>query len=438
MKFGRTEDSILFYFLPSLPIVFLLYNHFLMAFNVSAVRRQFPYLDRIAENESAYLDNASTTQTPKTVIMTMGAHMSRVHGNVHRGQHMETEVSTAAYEASRTTVQKFIGAEYSDEIIFTKNATEGINMVMRAWALNTLEPGDCIVISKAEHHANIVPWLQMVESGLGVNLIWVGVDENGWIDTEELKNVIDENDVKLVAITGQSNVTGEQYGIAPMMDYIHERGARVLIDAAQLAAHSKIDVTEMKCDFLVFSGHKIYGPTGIGVLYASRDAQKEMSPFMGGGGMVQEVTLDGFTPADAPACFEAGTPPIAEAIGLAAAIEWQSQFNWKDREEHDRKLIMTAVEELKKIDGLNFIGGDPMIAHGTLAFTIEGVHPHDLTDIIGKKGVALRAGHHCAQPLHTELGIPASTRLSVGIYNTEDEIRMAAKAIEEAVKILKK
>lgn len=409
-----------------------------MALNLTEIHRQFPFLNASGGQQIAYLDNAATTQTPRAVIDTVTAYMSRAHGNVHRGQHRETEVSTDAYEAARSTVQHFLGAAHADEIIFTKNATEAINLIAHSWALDNLEPGDCIVLSMAEHHANIVPWLQIAERQPDIKIVWINLTEDGLLDPEELFGAMRTHRVKLVALTGQSNVLGTRFGINEYADFIHEQGARLLVDAAQLAAHAPINVQDLRCDFLAFSGHKIYGPTGIGALYASREALKEMTPFMGGGGMVQNVALDSFTPADAPACFEAGTPPVAEAIGLAAAIKWQSSFNWEDREAHDRMLMNAAMEELSSIEGLRILGtGNPQTTYGCVSFTINGVHPHDLTDIAGSKGIAMRAGHHCAQPLHRALNIPASSRLSTALYTTEEDIRRAAAVIREACTMLR-
>lgn len=403
-----------------------------MTFDVQAIRRQFPFFMR--SRGAGYLDNAATTQKPAAVIHAMQTFMEHPVGNVHRGQHRETEVSTDTYEKARAIVQRFVNAEHADEIIFTKNCTEGINLVMRSWAMKNMQPGDAIVLSIAEHHSNITPWLQMLERDLGIALIWIDIDDDGLLNTQQLDHVLDTEQVKLVAITGQSNVLGTQMPIEPFIGKIHNKGARILIDAAQLAAHAPIDVTELECDFLAFSGHKIYGPTGIGVLYASREAQKEMQPFMTGGGTVEVVTRDHFTPADGPAKFEAGTPPIIEAIGLGVAIEWQKQFSWKDREAHDRQLMMTAIEELMKINRLRILGSaDPMLMHGCVSFTIDNIHPHDLTDILGQQGFALRAGHHCAQPLHDYLKIPASARMSFGLYTTEEEIRSCAAAIKETI-----
>lgn len=400
-----------------------------MPLDIAAIRKQFPYLDRTSGEEAAYLDNAATTQTPKTVIMTMSGFLTRLHGNVHRGQHAETEYSSTAYEAARMAVHTFMGAAHADEIIFTKNATEGINLVAHAWARANLKKGDSIVLSIAEHHANIIPWLQLKEE-MGVELLWIDVDETGQLQMNQYEEALAKSPM-LVALTGQSNVLGTRFDLPTLITQAKSAGARVLVDAAQLAAHGAIDVQKLGCDFLVFSGHKIYGPTGIGVLYAVRDAQKEMKPFMGGGGMVHEVTREHFTAADSPATFEAGTPPIAEAIGLAAAIEWQKPFSWKDREAHDAALMAVALEELTKIEGLRILGA----AHGTVSFVIKGIHPHDLTDILGQRGIALRAGHHCTQPLHTFLKIPASTRLSTGLYTTEEEIRRCVEAIKDVLKL---
>lgn len=402
-----------------------------MALDMTAIRRQFPFLK---DGTAVYLDNAATTQKPQAVIDAMSNAMIHPTGNVHRGQHRETDLSTQAYEKARATVQSFINAKHSDEIIFTKNATEAVNLVAHSWARTHLKRGDAVALSIAEHHANVIPWLQLKEEK-GIELRWIGLTKEGGLDMDELNEYLKSGAVKLLAITGQSNVLGTRPCTPEIVKAVHDAGAKVLVDAAQLAAHAPIAVQEMKCDFLVFSGHKIYGPTGIGVLYASRAMQKEMAPFMGGGGMVENVTLDGFTPADGPAKFEAGTPPIIEAIGLAAAIDWQKQFDWKDREAHEVALMKLAMEELLKIDGLRIISSlQPPATSGCISFVIDGIHPHDLTDMLGQKGIALRGGHHCAQPLHKYLKIPASTRLSIGLYTTEEEIKTCVSVIKEVIK----
>lgn len=361
--------------------------------------------------------------------------MKQPTGNVHRGQHHETEVATDAYEAARTTIAEFVGAAHTDAIIFTKNCTEAINLVAYSWARTNLEAGDTVVLSVLEHHSNIIPWLQL-QHEKGVTIEWIDIDESGTLRLEQLETYLQNGTVKLVAITGQSNVLGTRPDLHKIIEMAHAHDAKVLVDAAQLAAHSPINVSELCCDFLTFSGHKIYGPTGIGVLYASREMQKEMAPFLGGGGMVHSVNRTSFTPADAPHCFEAGTPPIIEAIGLRAAIEWQKQFSWSDREEHDRLLVQTAMDALSTVSGLSILTKDHSHVHGCIAFTIDGVHPHDLTDMLGRQGFALRAGHHCAEPLHERLGVNASTRMSFGLYTTVEEITSCIAAIQEIQKKL--
>jgi cysteine desulfurase / selenocysteine lyase len=398
-----------------------------MIFDSTAIRRQFPFLQN--DPVPVYLDTAATAQKPHAVIDAMKDAMEKPVGNVHRGQHRETELASDAYEAARSAVAHFIGAAHADEIIFTKNCTEAINLAARSWGAVNLQSGDHIAVTILEHHSNIVPWLQLQkEKDIVID----------WINLEQLESYVLDERVKLLCITGQSNVLGVRPDLKQWIDAAHAIGAKVLVDAAQLVAHAPIDVTETGCDFLAFSGHKIYGPTGIGVLYASRETMKQMQPFMGGGGMVHSVTTDGFSPADPPACFEAGTPPIIEAIGLNAAIKWQQQFTWADREQHDQDLMKTAMESLSNIEALRTLNSPFSILNsessGCISFTINGVHPHDLTDLLGQKGFALRAGHQCAEPLHKRLGISASVRMSFGLYTTEEEIRSCVDAIKDIQK----
>lgn len=400
--------------------------------DLSAIRRQFPYLQ--TEHPSVYLDSAATTQKPQAVIDTIRASMEQPVGNVHRGQHHETEIATGAYERARSAVARFIGAAHADEIIFTKNCTESINLAAHAWARGNLKPGDTIVLSILEHHSNIVPW-QQLSADKNVELRWIDIDDAGTIRMDELEKALESGTVKLVAITGQSNVLGVRPPLEQIVRLAHAHDAKVLVDAAQLAAHAPINVQELNCDFLALSGHKIYGPSGIGVLYAKRERMKEMLPFLGGGGMVHTVTQQGFSPADPPACFEAGTPPITETIGLAAAIEWQKQFTWTDRQQHDEQLAKVAVEELSSVSGIRLLPSSPLLAPSScISFVLDSVHPHDLTDLLGQQGFALRAGHQCTQPLHQRLGIKASTRMSFGLYTTADEIRSCTAAINEICK----
>ena len=296
-------------------------------------------------------------------------------------------------------------------------------------------PGDAIVTTVLEHHSNIVPWQQLQDKGVAVR--WVPCDAEGTLDLDVLEKHLSDGKVKLVAVTAQSNVLGVRPDVKKMIEMSHKAGALVLIDAAQSIAHQKTDVQELDCDFLVFSGHKLYGPMGIGVLYGKKKLLSDMPPFLGGGMMIREVTQNGYTTADLPQKFEAGTQSIAEAAGLHAAMDWINQYSWEDIAAHESALMAHAHAELSKIDGLKILGpSDARKIHGCLSFVIDGVHPHDITDVLGQKGICLRAGHHCAQPLHKQLGIGASTRLSVGIYNNKEEVAASCAAVHEAINLL--
>lgn len=417
-----------------------------MALDVAAIRREFPILSQTINGKPlVYLDSAATAQKPRAVLERIRRFYEEENSNVHRGMHQLAERATIAYEAARETVGNFIHAARTEEIIFTKSCTEAINLVARTWGKTHLQEDDVIVLSILEHHSNIVPWLQLKEE-CGVDVKWIDVDDSGRLDMDMLEEFLNEGNVKLVAMTAQSNVLGVRPPIHDIARAAHARGARILLDAAQYVTHQPIDIQSLDCDFLAFSGHKLYGPTGIGVLYGKKELLESMPPFLGGGMMIREVHQDRFTPADLPAKFEAGTPPIAEAVGLAAAIEWLSQFSWQDIEAHEDSLLQEAARALRPVHGLAFLG--PLVAphplpnaipiSGCLSFTIDGVHPHDLTDILGREGICLRAGHHCAQPLHRRLGVSASTRVSVGIYNTVEEITALSPAISAAVKPLRR
>lgn len=404
------------------------------------IRRQFPFLQDAPS--AVYLDSAAMAQVPGKVLEEMHAWERSSRSNVHRGMHQRAEVSTELYEQARNRVQHFIHATYSEEIIFTKGCTEGINLVARSWGEENVHAGDVIVLSILEHHSNIVPWQQLAARS-GASIRWIDCDTAGNLQMSALQNLLKEGKVKLVAITAQSNVLGVRPDLPAIIAMAHEHGACVLVDAAQAVAHDRIDVQELSCDFLVFSGHKLYGPTGIGVLYGKRDILELMPPFLGGGMMIRNVTKDEYSPADLPARFEAGTPPIAAAIGLGTAIDWLSQYPWEDIQSHEQSLLQHAMHRLSSIKGLRILGSSNEQTskrindvHGCLSFTLASVHPHDLTDILGKKGIALRAGHHCCMPLHKKLGIVASTRLSVGIYNTTEEIDRCAEVITEAKTML--
>ena len=406
------------------------------------IRRQFPIL---RSGEVIYLDSAATAQKPQMVLDAMDLFHTTENANVHRGMHMLAEKATIAYEEARKTVAQFINAA-TFETIFTHGCTESINLVAKSWGAANLQKGDKVALSILEHHSNIVPWLQLKEE-IGIEIQWIDINDKGEliVDTEGVPFGDNFDGVKLVAITGCSNVLGVKPDLESIITKAHDAGAKVLVDAAQLVVHQKIDVQKLDCDFLTFSGHKLYGPTGIGVLYGKRELLESMPAFLGGGMMIGHVTKEGFTSTEIPAKFEAGTPPVAQAIGLKAAIDWLTQFSWDDIHTHEEKLLLDAHEALKSIKDISILCDSNYASRitnheiaGCLSFTIDGIHPHDLTEIIGRKGVCLRAGHHCTQPLHERLGVNATTRLSIGIYNTEDDIQKAVKEINNAIQILKK
>ncbi|OGJ54809.1 hypothetical protein A3D11_00980 [Candidatus Peribacteria bacterium RIFCSPHIGHO2_02_FULL_49_16] len=394
-----------------------------------AIRSQFPLLLREISGEPiVYLDSAATSQKPDAVLEAMMNVYRTSNANAHRGMHPLAEEATQQYEKARATVQKFLNAKYAEEIVFTKSCTEAINLVA-----HTVSQQDHIVLSLLEHHSNIIPWMQR--------------DAHiHWTNLSDLEEILRTHTISLVAITGQSNVLGIRPPIEEIIQLSHAAGAKVLVDAAQLVAHHPIHVQKLDCDFLTFSSHKLYGPTGIGVLYAKRECLEEMSPMLGGGGMVYSIAEQSFTPLGIPEKFEAGTPPVADAIGLATAIDWLAHYDWKDIEEYEQHLLRHAEEVLTTIPGLTILNlqphsakaprGDLQPQSGCISFTLAAVHPHDLTEILGRQGICLRAGHHCAQPIHKHLGIAASTRLSVGIYNTIEEINLLPSAIEHAQHVL--
>ncbi|MCA9370525.1 MAG: cysteine desulfurase, partial [Candidatus Peregrinibacteria bacterium] len=328
---------------------------------------------------------------------------------------------------ARKAAAAFIGAA-PQEIVFTRGCTESINLIAKSWGSANLRNNDVVALSLLEHHSNIVPWQQ-----LSSEVKWIGIDDAGHVNMEGLDAILKEGNVKLISITGLSNVLGTMTPLQEIIQKAHNAGALVSVDAAQLIVHKKIDVKELDCDFFSFSGHKLYGPTGIGVLYAKQELLEAMPPFLGGGSMIGEVTTEGFTCADIPQKFEAGTPPITEAVGLCAAIDWLSQFDWTDIAKHEQALMTYAIEQLKSIEGLHLLSQLPI---GCLSFTIPGIHPHDLTDMIGQKNICLRAGHHCTMPLHKHLGISASTRMSFAIYNTKDDIDRCIVAMNDAINTL--
>jgi cysteine desulfurase / selenocysteine lyase len=414
------------------------------------IRPEFPILaqkidghPRVKPSQSSshaaqliYLDNAATAQKPQCVIDAIKNYYEKDNANVKRGMHELAERSTEVYESARKRVQKFINAKTSREVIFTKNSTEGINLVARSFGEANLKRGDTVILSILEHHSNIVPWLQLKEK-IGIELAWVGIDDDGMLNIKELGKILETKNVELVSITCVSNVLGTVTPYKEIVKLAHEYGALCMLDAAQLAPHSPIDVQNIDCDFLVFSGHKVYGPTGIGVLYGKEELLNAMPEFLGGGSMIQEVYTDRFSPNHLPEKFEAGTPPIAEACGLHIALDWLEGLGWENVQKHENELMEYALMKLSEIKFVKILGPMshvpcPTSRAGCISFLTLPVHPHDLTEFLGRKGICLRAGHHCTQPLHDKLGHSATTRMSFAVYNTKEEIDIACELMREA------
>lgn len=407
-------------------------------FNILKIRNNFPILKRLIHgNPLIYLDNAATTQKPKAVIDALVDYYNNHNANIHRGIHTLAEEATAMYEKAREKIAKFIGAKTSKEIIFVRNSTEAINLVAYSWGRTYLKAGDEIILSESEHHSNLVPW-QILAKEKSVKLLFVPVREDGYLDLDYFKKILTKK-VKLVSLVHVSNVLGTINPVAELGKLAHEVGALVLIDAAQSVPRMKIDVNELDCDFLVASGHKMLGPTGIGFLYAKEELLNSLPPFLGGGDMIREVYLDHSLWNDLPWKFEAGTPNIADAIALGAAVDYLETLGMKDIFEHEKRLTEYALSQLSRISNLSIYG--PKTTEnktGVISFSIKGIHPHDIAQILDKEGIAVRSGFHCAMPLHLKLKIPATCRASFYIYNTKEDIDKLVEGIEKAKKIFQK
>jgi cysteine desulfurase/selenocysteine lyase len=403
---------------------------------VQEIRAQFPALAReINGNPLSYLDSGASAQTPQTVIDAVARFGGERHGNVHRGAHTLAREATEAYEGARTTIARHIGASSPREVIFTANVTDAINLVANAWARANLGPGDRIVLTEMEHHSNIVPWY-LAAQATGAELDWVGVDGDGRLIGEELDAAL-AREPKLVAVTHVSNVLGTVNDVAEIAGKAKAAGATVLIDGAQAAPKMALDVQEIGADFYGFTGHKLYGPTGVGVLWGRREVLESMGPFRGGGSMIRKVTRDLITWADLPARFEAGTPPITQASALGVAIEWLRGIGLDAVAAHEAELTDYAIGRLVEVPGLKLFGppaGAPDRS-GILSFELEGIHPHDVSEILDRHGVAVRAGHHCAQILMERLGVAATTRASLGVYNDESDIDRLIDALLDARRV---
>ncbi len=380
-----------------------------------------------------YLDSAATTQKPASVLAAMQDFYEHTNANIYRGRYDLSEMATAQYEAGRDQVKNFINAQWREEIIFTHGTTEGINAVAYTWGEQNIKTGDEIALTYLEHHANIVPWLELARRK-GAVVKAIDITDDGNIDLVSLTQTISAK-TKLVAVTHVSNVLGTIVPLEQVIAQAKAVGARVLVDAAQSIAHLPVDVQNMDCDWLVFSGHKMYGPTGVGVLYGKREVLETMSPFLFGGGMIDEVDFQRATWAPIPERFESGTPPIAEVIGLSAAITWLQTIGWPTIQAHEQVLSTRARSALRALAGVEIQGNNDANASGVISFIMPGIHPHDIASIANEFGVAVRADHHCAQPLLKRLGVSAITRASIGIYNESNDIDRLIAALAHARKI---
>jgi cysteine desulfurase/selenocysteine lyase len=386
------------------------------------IRAEFPILDRETRPGVTlkYLDNAATSQKPLQVISAMSEYYESRNANIHRGIHRLAEEATMQYEAARVKIAEFIGAGSGKEIIFTRNTTESINLVAYSWGRSNLKAGDRIVLTEMEHHSNLVPW-QILAGEMGIVLDFVKVTEDGKLDPSDYSKKLEQGP-RLVGFTHMSNVLGTINPAKELIDQAHAIGAVVLVDGAQSVPHLPVNLEGLDADFYAFSAHKMCGPTGIGVLYGRAELLEAMPPFMGGGDMIKRVELTGFSANDLPYKFEAGTPAIAEAIGLGAAVDFLSEIGMEAVLHHERELTRYALERLDEVPGIHVLGPSAEEKGGVVSFEFDGVHPHDVAQILDDDGIAVRAGHHCAMPLHERFQVPASTRASFYIYNTRSEI----------------
>jgi cysteine desulfurase / selenocysteine lyase len=402
-------------------------------FDVDAVRSDFPILSRSVHGKPlVYLDNGATSQKPRTVIDALGRYYREENSNIHRGVHFLSERATATYEEARQKVQAFVNARFKEEIIFVRGTTEGINLVAQSYGRSFLRAGDEIIVSAMEHHSNIVPW-QMLCEQTGARLRVIPINHDGELVLDEYSRLFNDK-TKVVSVTHVSNALGSVVPVKEIVAMAHERGIPVLLDGAQAAPHLKIDVQELGCDFYAFSGHKMFGPTGVGVLYGRRELLEKMPPYQGGGDMISLVTFEKTHYNVLPYKFEAGTPNIAGGIGLGAAIDYLRSLPWEQVKTHEDDLLAYASDKLAEIDGLRIIGTAKEKA-GVLSFVFDQIHAHDVGTILDQEGVAVRAGHHCAMPVMQRFGVPATTRASFAFYNTREEIDVLAYAIQRVLKV---
>lgn len=402
--------------------------------NVQEIRKDFPILQRRTHDSVplVYLDSTATSQKPLAVIEAMDRYYRNSNANIHRGVHTLAEEATAQYEQAREKIAKFINAPSPRQIIYTRNTTESINLVAHTWARANLKAGDLVILTEMEHHSNLVPW-QMLQMERGIELDFIPVTEDGLLDLDVYKSLLSRGP-KLVSFTHMSNVLGTINPVAEIIRLAHEAGAVTVVDAAQSVPHLKVDVQALDADFLAFSAHKMCGPTGIGALYGREKLLESMPPFMGGGDMIKVVHLRSFRANTLPHKFEAGTPAIAEAVGFGAAVDYLTSVGMDNISAHEHEIIEYALERLEEIPGVKLFGPAADKKGGVAAFTLEDVHPHDVAQVLDRDGIAIRAGHHCAQPLHEKFGIPATSRASFYLYNTKDEVDLLVNGIYQVRK----
>lgn len=406
-----------------------------MAFDIEKIRSDFPTLhQQVSGHNLVYLDNGASTQKPQQVIDTIKRYYEQDNSNVHRGIHTLSQRATDQFEAARTTVQKFINAESDSEIVFTSGTTESINLVAQSYGRRFLQAGDEVLITAMEHHSNIVPW-QLLAEQIGINLVVAPIDLQGNLLLDQFTALINDK-TKLVAVTQLSNALGTITPLKAMIDAAHSVGAKVLVDGAQAIAHTAVDVRALDCDFYAFSGHKVFSPTGVGVLYGKRALLDAMPPYQGGGEMIKVVSFSGSTYNEVPHKFEAGTPNIAGVIGLAAGLDYVSEIGIDNIAAYEQELLDYGTEQLLTIDGLHLIGSADHKA-SILSFQIEGVHASDLGTLLDHQGIAIRVGHHCAMPVMEFFGVEATARASLAFYNTKQDIDALVAAINKALMMLK-
>lgn len=402
--------------------------------DVEKIREDFPILQRRLKggHKLIYLDNAATTQKPRAVIDSISNYYMNYNSNIHRAVHQLAEEATFAYEEVRQKVAKLVNAKSADEIIFTRNATESINLVAKCWAPQHLTKTNRVLITEIEHHSNIVPW-QLVTGEVGASLDYLNIGEEGRIDIEDFSQKVNDPDLKLVSISQMSNVLGTILPVKKMTKLAHEKNVPMMIDAAQSVPHMKVDVQDLDCDFMAFSAHKMLGPTGVGILYAKREILEEMPPFIGGGDMIKEVHKQTTSFNDLPYKFEAGTPNIADVIGFGAAIDYLNALGFENIREHEMQITEYALERMNELQGITIYGPKVTKERGAvISFNLGDIHPHDLATILNDFGIAMRSGHHCAQVLMERLDVSATSRVSFYVYNSKDEVNILIDALQSA------